>query len=557
MVKYRSQHPSTSLIPVDTFQGGLQFSLPKLCRRTIIPSIDMVPRIPLTIQEAVLMGTSFTTACMSNLMEMSPPVSCILQLPRLSIALAINEHHYDQTKHIAVSWRIHSEGICVWKNSLWTNGTQEPQRGYAFGLLNILELIQIEHTCFGDNIYGKTMWVYLPNAWLKRRIDSMVQYYGKWNRQTMLSPHFDITATIATIITTLGIKLCIHTSLDSVCLIDSYRQALIDCNHFSTSPRPSYDIPIPSCQASIFHGTNLITCKEKHIMKNILPTQNIIDYYSAKFSWPPHLQQAIDWDAREKGATKLKRWKFVTKLSCDWLATNHHLHKVEGIPNECSLCSSDETLDHMFCCANRTKFHTDYLASLTAKLSELKTSTEISTLIYRNVEIFLTSKSNSFAQHPQTEIGWNMFLRGFISTCFKTQTPKYWSSRMAFFLLQHAHELWKQRCDDNNTTKLARESIHTKNRMRAKVEELYTLASRIPATTQTKLLPVPMEEFILTHNASSILLWYSNTKPAISACIRRLLVNDASRLPPNHPSNIRVPPDGHTIFPLPHSLPQV
>jgi hypothetical protein len=38
-------------------------------------------------------------------------------------------------------------------------------------------------------------------------------------------------------------------------------------------------------------------------------------------------------------------------------------------------------------------------------------------------------------------------------------------------------------------------------------------------------------------------LWYASTKPAIQACIHRLPIrNDASRLSPIHPANMRIPP---------------
>jgi hypothetical protein len=150
-----------------------------------------------------------------------------------------------------------------------------------------------------------------------------------------------------------------------------------------------------------------------------------------------------------------------------------------------------------------------------------------------------------------------MFMRGFVSSDFRLQTPKYWSSRLSFFLLKNAHDLWKQRCHDNNSNKQDHESSHVKNRMRAKVSEVYDLAAALPKNIQDKFLPVPMEEFLQSHPKNSILLWYPPTKAAISASLRRFVLNDASRLSPNHPINVRVPPDGQTVPPLSHLVPQV
>jgi hypothetical protein len=252
---------------------------------------------------------------------------------------------------------------------------------------------------------------------------------------------------------------------------------------------------------------------------------------------------SIDWEAREKAAIKLRRWKFMTQLSCEWLPTNHHLHKVEGISPDCALCSEDETIEHIFCCEHRAMYHASFHTKLRSFLSDIKTPHHIITLICSNTPMAPISFPRE-GNHPQTHIGWNMFLRGFIATAFRPVTPKYWSSRLCFFLLTQAHELWKQRCNENNHTKIQRESEHLRNRMRAKAEEVYTLAHPLPPHIQQRFLPDHIDQFLQMHTSNSILLWYASTKPAIQACLLRLQIsNDASRLSPIHPTNVRIPPD--------------
>jgi hypothetical protein len=510
--------------------------------------------------EDVLSGSNaYTVQAMQHLTQSSPPPTCIMLLEQPSIAIAINQFRFETHQEIAFSWRIHSQKTCIWKNSQWVGGTQEPSRGYATGLLNILQLIQLETQCFGDITCGKTLWVYMPDTWVKHRLDIMLLYQGQWNRQIYVSPHFDILDAIISVITSLDITVRLYTDLDSAPLLHAYREALIDCQTFTQHvPWIPNHIPIPSCPAHLFVGRSLITAKERQVLKSIIPKQNITEYYSQKFHWPTSITNTIDWEARDKAAIKLKRWKFVIKLSCAWLPTNSHLHTVEGIMPSCCLCTQDETIDHLFLCPERHAFRATYLQQLRTHLQNLKTPPDVTSTICTHVREVFASALPSATNHPQTSIGWNMFLRGFLSVAFRSHTPRYWSQRLTFFLLTQAHALWIDRCTQNNTVKVGRESLHVRNRMRAKVQELYSLAAALPSHIQTKFLPQPMEEFFSAHPCHSILLWYTTTKPALIACTRRLeLGYDRSRLPPDHPLTEGIPPDKPNLPSRSHSVPQV
>ena len=116
---------------------------------------------------------------------------------------------------------------------------------------------------------------------------------------------------------------------------------------------------------------------------------------------------------------------------------------------------------------------------------------------------------------------------------------------MAKFFIQEAHDIWILRNINNNRDKLMNKSLHLHNRMRAKVEKIYNLASERTPDIRLKLLPEPLENFLSKHNSNTIIHWYDMTKPAIKSCIRRMeILNDCERLPPNHPENTRIPPDG-------------
>jgi hypothetical protein len=558
IVQCRCTHPSDLLIPVDTFHGGLQFSLPKLSRRQLIHSSpDSAP--PMNFDELISGSNEYIRQAMTHLVQSAPPPTCILHLEQPSIAIAINQFCFEQSHEIAFSWRIHSRGSCIWQNSQWIGGSQEPKRGYASGLLNILQLIQLETQCFRDITRGKTLWIYMPDTWVKHRLDTMLLHHGHWHKQIYLSPHFDVLDAIISAIVALDITVRIHTGLDSAPLTHAYKEALIDCKNFTVQvPRIADHIPIPSCPASLFVGRSMITANERNILRQILPKQNLLSYYSQKFKWPPSTTTDIDWDAREKAATKLKRWKFTLKLSCAWLPTNHHLHQIEGIAPSCSLCSQDETIDHLFLCPGRHSFRATYMQQLRATLQDLRTPFEITSLICTQVTHLFDNTTSIAPNHPQTNIGWTMFLRGFLSVAFRSRTPKYWSQRINLFLLAQAHALWTERCDQNNAVKIGRESLHVRNRLRAKVQELYDLADPLPATIHNQYLPQPMEDFLSLHPRNSILLWYATTKPALVACLRRFQVgNDKSRLPPCHPSNEGIPPDKSTNVFGSHYVPPV
>jgi hypothetical protein len=283
-------------------------------------------------------------------------------------------------------------------------------------------------------------------------------------------------------------------------------------------------------------------------------------YYHTKYCWSDAVLFDIDWAARDKASKKLRKWKFVTKLSCEWLPTNHRLHLIEGIPPDCALCGQDETVDHLFCCPCRIAFHAQFVTQLQAKLQELRTPPDITQLILDNISKNIHTPDHIPPDpHPQTNIGWLMFRRGFISKHFSSNTPRHWTNQMASFLLSNAHDLWTARCNENNLSRTERESAHVKNRMRAKIEELYQLASYLPQDLQSKFIPDPLESFLKKHLRHSLLIWYATTKPALQACLRRTTIhNDISRLPPDHPSNKRIPPDGpDTASPSPHIVLQV
>jgi hypothetical protein len=562
VVRYRSRVAPDVLIPVDTFHGGLQFSLPKLARRHIFETPTTLPPPPMNIQDCISLATPFSRLCLQNLHECHQPPTSILQLPGCSIAIASLVTPSMGKSQLTTSWRIHSGDDCIWSNTIHMGPTDDIQRGYAYSLYSILQLIESEHMCFGDLISSQTLRLYLPSTWIQRQIHLMLKYYGCWNRRIHMSPHFDIMQAIATKITTLQIHLHLHTNLDAADLLHTYRQALLDCKTCLSDATPLSDIdncPIPPCMASIYIGRKLISSKERVIIQNILPIANIHSYYSTKFKWSPSTMDDIDWIAREKASTKLNRWKFITKLSCEWLPTNYRLHQVEGINPACPLCSQPETIDHMFQCSHRHEFHSQFISKLNHKLNELKTPDHLKHTICQNCLIFQQNGSHlSSPTHSQTTLGWNMFFRGFISLNMQLDTPKNWSTRLVQFLLSHATELWKIRCDDNNKCKLNNESMHQKTRMQAKAEELYALAEPLPASIRTRFLPLPISEFLRTHRACSILTWYTLTKPALQACITRFnLQNDRSRLPPNHPANTRIPPDKPVHLPMPHFLPQV
>jgi hypothetical protein len=377
-----------------------------------------------------------------------------------------------------------------------------------------------------------------------------------------MSSHFDILQYLSSQITSLGITMSIQSDLDAVYMLDTYRAALIDCRNFASTVTPVANtdyIPIPTCMASIYHGNTLITSKEKEYIRNILPTNDIHLYYQKKYSWTPAILSDIDWISREKASRKLRKWKFVTQLSCGWLPTNARLHLIEGILPDCPLCGTIETVDHLFCCPGRKTFHSSFCQQLESKLQELRTPPHITQLICDSLALaHNTSPSCTLQHHSQTSIGWSMFRRGFISKQFIPDTPPHWNTRMAIFLLSSTYDLWKSRCHDNNILRSERESDHVKHRMRAKVEELYQLAAQLPRTLQHQFTPEPIEDFLKSHLRHSILTWYAMTKPALQACIRRTKIrHDNSRLAPNHPSNYRIPPDSTIPSPLPHPVLQV
>jgi hypothetical protein len=73
IVQFRSTCSPDNLIPVDTYDNGLRFSLPKLSRRPILHPPVTFDVTPTNLQELISQGSEYLRQSMSNLVEQTSP----------------------------------------------------------------------------------------------------------------------------------------------------------------------------------------------------------------------------------------------------------------------------------------------------------------------------------------------------------------------------------------------------------------------------------------------------------------------------------------------------
>jgi len=237
-------------------------------------------------------------------------------------------------------------------------------------------------------------------------------------------------------------------------LITSTKEAMQDL------PSSREYLPPPHSEVTFqFNGLPL-TARIRSTLHRALYENQILATICKQEGWMELLFHQVDWGACKYAMqqTWSCKWIAYTKLSHKLLNTNVQNKKFYGKSNLCPCCSlSPETLTHVFTCPSPevAGFCNKKQEILWTNLSLINTPENVLHSIKAGIiGLASTQSCDDFipAFHHQTQLGWEVLLRGRISFMWRTafcSASDYdakpnltWAGQLVLFLLQYSQQLW-------------------------------------------------------------------------------------------------------------------
>jgi hypothetical protein len=243
----------------------------------------------------------------------------------------------------------------------------------------------------------------------------------------------------------------------------------------------------------------------------------------------------IDWKAFNNTRKRMDtHHTFITKLVTGWLPVNHRQARIEHIPATCSLCTEEETVDHLAQCPSRKNWQKDFISRFRKTLKEQHTCPEIQKELLQATTSWLKQELRDYSTHPQAMIGWNLLHRGFMSKTWSEQQRFYvrmyrpdlgkdskekeklerWAEVIIQFIWTEIHQLWKTRCDWVHKKNEQHASTQDQIRAHASVRALYQHADDI-GYHDRKIFGMKLQKRLDKHSPRDLFAWVSSMQPAI------------------------------------------
>ena len=133
-------------------------------------------------------------------------------------------------------------------------------------------------------------------------------------------------------------------------------------SHRSNNEMPQY-ISISQPSAYLSNANGRITSNEKSFMENQWSTKILERYYQKRWRCTKRQLNQYDWNTYHAIYKKSRPsiQVYMIKMSTGWLPVRHHTNKMTQVQQQCPLCSSDETIAHLFQCVQRQQWHSTCL----------------------------------------------------------------------------------------------------------------------------------------------------------------------------------------------------
>jgi hypothetical protein len=274
--------------------------------------------------------------------------------------------------------------------------------------------------------------------------------------------------------------------------------------------------------------------KEQHILKQELPSKELMAYYMEKYEWTRTTYHNINW--KEYGRARKRNDKiarYITKLGCCWLPTNDRMKLTEGLSDACKSCGEEETNDHLFTCNSQHTWRAGFYKRLYKHLTKTSTESQMIAIIMHGLRWHYEDYEPTIAidDEKQHTIGWNHLFRGWVDKAWqpwheqyiqfkykddakRRDTAKQWTLYLIEFFFLEGHEVWKQRCDKVHAKNKRNETEQSRIRINSKVSALYTMAMEVGDRDRHNIFSNTLEQK-QQESVSQLQRWVANTTPAI------------------------------------------
>ena len=290
-----------------------------------------------------------------------------------------------------------------------------------------------------------------------------------------------------------------------------------------------------------------ITNKIPRELRTLMTLPPLIDYTCDRNEIDPQWIEAVDWNAQWTAIRGNQyRQPFIVKLIYIHLPVRHKQFIIGSDSSPiCPCCDQHEYQWHLMRCSSRSTFREEMIADFNTALQTMRTHPGIQTTLLRVVTAWmqglevvdrsLIPTTLLELVDAQSAIGWYQFFLGRIHKGWgeyqdgyyrsigrksKTDTGTTWASKVAKFMFEKQHQVWKDRnldvhgrspsAQQERRTEVIRELVREYDRKR------YDLTP-----SDRDLVPHDVEAFLRKNGPKSLRQWAITTGPLIQQAYRR------------------------------------
>jgi hypothetical protein len=266
-------------------------------------------------------------------------------------------------------------------------------------------------------------------------------------------------------------------------------------------------------------------------------------YLTNRHQWPENTVQEIDWEVFRRAANHHNSPRTqLTKLVHDKLPTRYELAKSNPIQSPyCTHCGAKETFRHLLGCTHPTskKFQSDTYTAIEDYLLKMGTPDNFREKFLSGLDISWqatlpdgTTARQALKSHHQSEIGWYLLLKGYLSTTWRQEltsmsensrckpvdvlagiTKILWNEQLKFW---EAHQNAQHTPSTSPSTKSQEKLLEYK----AQVRTLHAKRSKCLQAHQDQYFYEDVEAFLSSSTAYQMKLYLHHYEHAIDQSVK-------------------------------------
>ena len=245
----------------------------------------------------------------------------------------------------------------------------------------------------------------------------------------------------------------------------------------------------------------------KRAIRDAAHGPQLLEAMQLRYNWKERVSETIDWEVhRQTTHSQKERRTHYVKLCHDILPTGSIICKYgQSLPDYCPLCKSPrEDFHHILRCGHpsRAKWRHKLLSSLKTLCYTIKSDPTLVEILLSGLTSWLQQTPQPIVDihpdyaplvHAQSEIGWNQFFQGRISTQWaemqqwhydgfpkvKGRDGSSWSRKILNHIFTHWNQLWDTRNADLHGKDTTTRAIAVKEQSIRELEILYSYRHKV------------------------------------------------------------------------------